>query len=123
MEQITLWHNPDCSKSVRALKIIRDRGWEPEIFLYRSNSPRPEQIWRVLELLKIKPIDLIRKQEPDWIELDIDLRACSDDQIVAAMVAKPQLIQRPIVICDTQGCLGRPVGNIFPLLDQISAKV
>jgi arsenate reductase len=120
MAKITLWHNPHCSKSVHALQLIRERGWEPEIFLYKSNPPSAQQIWEILELLELRPFDLIRKQEPDWVELELDPSTLEDRGLIEAMVARPSLIQRPIIICDSQGCLGRPVQNIIALLDQIT---
>ncbi len=34
---VTIWHNPACSNSRGALKLIRDAGFEPEVIEYLGN--------------------------------------------------------------------------------------
>jgi arsenate reductase len=61
------------------------------------------------------PLELIRKNEASWKE-NYKGKNLSDDQVIEAMIAHPKLIERPIVIKDTQAVLGRPPENVLKLL-------
>ncbi len=45
----------------------------------------------------MQPIDLVRTKEAIWKEL-YQGKTLTDEEVIAAMVAHPQLIQRPIVV-------------------------
>jgi arsenate reductase (glutaredoxin) len=51
MSDLTIYHNPRCSKSRQTLELIRGKGVEPEIVLYLEDVPAAEDIqdaWRCL---------------------------------------------------------------------------
>jgi arsenate reductase len=60
---VTLWHNPRCSKSRQALELLREHGIEPKVVQYLSEPPAASQIEDVLSALGIEPRELMRKQE------------------------------------------------------------
>jgi len=37
--QVTIYHNPRCSKSRQALELLKKRGFEPEIVEYLKTPP------------------------------------------------------------------------------------
>lgn len=111
---ITIWHNPRCSKSRQTLKLLQDRGIEPEIVDYQKTPPTVEEISRILVLLEKSPREIIRKGEK--IHAELNLTAADDDALIAAMAAHPVLIERPIVEVNGKAALGRPPENVLAIL-------
>lgn len=111
--KITIWHKPTCSTSRRALSMIREAGHEPEIRDYIANPPDRAELTRVAGLLG-GPAALVRRKEPLFRELN--LKEADDEALIAAMLAHPILIERPVVLRDGKAVLGRPVEAIAALL-------
>ena len=105
---VAIYHNPRCSKSRQALDLLRKRGVEPEIVEYLKTPPDKAELKRILKLLGVKPRALMRKSEAVYKEKRLDNPALTDDQLIAAMVADPVLIERPIVLAGGKAALGRP---------------
>ena len=60
--------------------------------------------------------ELLRTKEALYRELNPEQRELSDDEIIALIVAHPELMQRPIVERGERAVLGRPVEKIKTLL-------
>ena len=114
--ELTIWHNPRCSKSRRTLELIKDRGLEPIIVEYLSAPPTADELRETLKALDLEPRELMRKTEPVYRELGLDDHSLSDDELVAVMVAHPILIERPVVLVGERAILGRPPENVLALL-------
>lgn len=112
----TIYHNPRCSKSRQTLALLRERGVEPEIIEYLKNPPDREQLRGVLALLNIEPRALMRRQEAAYKEGKLDDPGLSREQLIAAMVESPILIERPIVLANGKAALGRPPENALEIL-------
>ncbi|MCB2264189.1 MAG: arsenate reductase (glutaredoxin) [Candidatus Thiosymbion ectosymbiont of Robbea hypermnestra] len=113
---ITLYHNPRCSKSRRTLELLRDRGIEPRILKYLETPPDPATLERLLEQLGLEPRELMRKQEKEYKENELANPALTREELIAAMVAHPKLIERPILVKDDRAVLGRPPEAVLELL-------
>lgn len=116
MTTAVILHNPRCSKSRATLDLLRDRGIEPEIVLYREAPPTPAQLDRILTLLGREPRELMRKGEPEYAELRLDDPNLGRDDLIAAMVAHPILIERPIVLANGKAAIGRPPEAVLAIL-------
>ncbi len=114
--QLKYYHNPRCSKSRECLAFLKEKGVEPEIFLYLKTPPSFEELKEVIEKLGIKPLDLIRKTESIFKE-NFKGNDFSDEKWIEIMVENPKLIERPIIISNTQAVVGRPKENILELLN------
>ena len=68
MCDLTIYHNPRCSKSRQTLELIRGKGIEPNIVLYLEDVPSGEDITDALRMLGMKPLDIIRKNEAEFKE-------------------------------------------------------
>ncbi|MBL4605130.1 MAG: arsenate reductase (glutaredoxin) [Flavobacteriaceae bacterium] len=112
---IRIYHNPRCSKSREGLEILKESGQEFEIIEYLKDVPTLEELKSVIELLKINPIDLIRKNEAIWKE-SYKGKNLSDTDIITAMIENPKLIERPIVVANGKAMVGRPPQNIKQIL-------
>ena len=111
---VTIYHNPHCSNSRRALEVIRAAGIEPEIVEYLK-SPLPEERLRALVALTGQTLrDLIRDKEPIFAELK--LADAGEAELFAAVAAHPVLLNRPIVVTDKGAKLCRPGDRAVELL-------
>lgn len=113
---VTIYHNPGCSKSRRALELIREKGIEPEIIEYLKDPPDTSTIERLLNLLNLQPRDLMRKNEAEYKDADLDHPEISRDALIEAMHGHPILIQRPIVVSEGRARIGRPPEAVLEII-------
>ena len=116
MPDVTIYHNPRCSKSRQTLALLSDQGVEPTIVEYLDTPPDAATLKSIIKMLGIRPIDLIRKKEAPFKELNLDDKADDDDALIKAMVKHPILIERPIVVRGQQARLGRPPEDVLEIL-------
>lgn len=117
---VTIYHNPRCSKSREALELLRRRGREPTVIEYLATPPDATRLKQILNLLGIGPRDLMRTGEAAYKENGLADPALAPEALIAAMVAHPVLIERPIVVVtDEDGeraAIGRPPENVLKIL-------
>ncbi len=114
--QVTIFHNPRCSKSRATLALLEDRGIEPEIVRYLETPPSVAELGRILGALGIGARDLLRTGESEYRELDLGREDLGDDALIDAMVNHPKLIERPIVVVGDQARIGRPPEAVLEIL-------
>ena len=105
---ITIYHNPRCSKSRACNLMLEDFGKEIKVINYTKDLFTEESLAEVIRLLKIKPIDLVRKNEQEWKD-NFKGKDLTDAQVINAMVKYPKLIERPIVVNGNKAAIGRPL--------------
>jgi len=115
MENVTIWHNPRCSKSRNAVALLEEKGVDAEVVKYLDTPPSKEELVEVLKMLGISARELMRTKEDVYKELGLK-DVSSEDALIEAMVAYPKLIERPIVIKDGKAAIGRPIENIIALI-------
>lgn len=113
---LKIYHNPRCSKSRATLQILQERGLEPEIVLYLETPPDEGELAEILAMLGRSPRELMRKGEAEYKEQGLDDPGLSDDELIAAMVATPRLIERPIVLNGGKAAVGRPPESVLDIL-------
>lgn len=116
MTELTLYHNPRCSKSRAALQLLEERDLQPVVVHYLDTPPSVAQLREVLEKLGLPPRQLLRSGEDEYRELGLANQALGDEQLIEAMAAHPRLIERPILIAGDRAVIGRPPENILELL-------
>ncbi|MEX0937198.1 MAG: arsenate reductase (glutaredoxin) [Pirellulales bacterium] len=113
MAEITIYHNPRCTKSRQTLSLLRERGVEPEIVEYLKTPPNAATIRRLLSWLKLSAAEMIRPKE----HRQLGLPATHDqDELIRRMIEHPEIIERPIVVCGNKARLGRPPQNVLEIL-------
>lgn len=112
--QLKIYHNPRCRKSRETLDLIKQQGVDPEVILYLEDSPKQKELKEVIQLLGIKPAELIRKGEAVYKE-NFKGKTLTDAQWIKAMLEYPKLIERPIVIKGKKAIIGRPPSNVLEL--------
>lgn len=113
---VTIYHNPKCSKSRETLALLQEKGITPQIVEYLKTPPDAATLKQIIKLLGIGPRDLMRRKEEPYKTLGLDDPKLSNDALIAAMVAHPILIERPIVVAHGKAALGRPPENVLAIL-------
>jgi arsenate reductase len=114
--QPTIYHNPRCSKSRQTLELLQQEGMDPVVVEYLKSPPSGETLRQLLGLLNMRPVDLIRRKEPEFRELGLDQPGVSDDDLIDAMARHPRLIERPIVVANGKAAIGRPPEKVLAIL-------
>jgi len=96
--------------------LLRQNGIEPEIMLYLETPPDAKLISSILRKLKMQARDLLRQGQPEYTEMGLADPQLSDDQLIAAMVQAPILIERPIVLANGKARIGRPPEAVLQIL-------
>ncbi len=111
-----LFHNPRCSKSRQTLALLESEGVDFEVVLYLETPLDATGLRHLLKKLGYRPRELMRTKESIYRELDLDNESLSDDVLIQAMIAHPILIERPIVVTDSQAAVGRPPEKVLEIL-------
>ncbi len=109
-----LYHNQNCSKSCAAYNQVSILAPDLDIINYLEETPSATELEHILSLLKITPLELIRKNEPIFLKYFLD-KQLSDEEWVDVMIKHPILIERPIVIHGNKAAIGRPIENVLNL--------
>jgi arsenate reductase len=110
-----IYHNPRCRKSREGINYLESKKINFEVIDYIKNNLSSEQIINILKKLQLKPIELVRKNEAIWKE-KYKGKDFTDDQLIKILSNEPKLIERPIIVSEKLGVIGRPAENIDKLL-------
>ena len=116
MTDLTLYHNPRCSKSRGALELLEGKGLAPTIVRYLETPPDAATLRTLLGKLGIGARQLLRTGEAEYKTLGLADPALSDDALIAAMAAHPKLIERPILVNGDKAVVGRPPEKVLEIL-------
>jgi arsenate reductase len=112
---VTIYHNPSCSNSRKALELIRAHGVEPKIVEYLKTPLTPQKLRHLIkDELKTGVRDVMRTQEAAYVDMKLD--GADDDTLMAAIAAHPILLNRPIVVTAKGAKLCRPGESVETLL-------
>lgn len=117
MNDLTIYHNPRCSKSRQTLQIIKDQGIQPTIVEYLKTTLKKSELENISRLLNKRPKDFVRKNEFDFKKNNIKDIVENDIELINKMVKFPKIIERPIVLSKNKAVIGRPPENVFVLLN------
>ena len=116
MSEITILHNPRCSKSRATKQLLDENGADYTTVEYLKSAPSRETLENILRLLGMEPRELMRQGEAVYKEKNLADAGLSRDQLIDAMLADPILIERPIVVKGDRAVIGRPPENVLDLL-------
>lgn len=116
MNDVTIYHNPRCSKSRQTLALLTERGIAPNIVRYLDTPPDIATIRRLLGMLGLDPRGLMRKKEAPYGELGLADEGRSEAELIQAMADHPVLIERPVVVTGNRAAIGRPPENVLEIL-------
>jgi arsenate reductase len=115
LNDVTIWHNPRCSKSRQTLNLLEARGIAPRIRLYLQDPPDAAEIAAVAARLGTGAAGMMRLKEARAKALGLG-RDTPEDRLIAAMAEDPALIERPVVLAGGHAALGRPPEAVLAIL-------
>ena len=111
----TIWHNPACGTSRKTLAILQEMpGVEVEVIEYLKTPPSAARLAQLYRDAGIAPQQGLRVRGTDAQARG--LPQASDAEVLAAMVAEPILIERPLVETGKGVRLCRPQDVVRELL-------
>jgi arsenate reductase len=116
MTDMTLYHNPRCSKSRSALQLLEERGLNPVIVRYLETPLSAAHLQKLLSMLGLSPRQLLRTGEDEYKTLGLSNSQLTDAQLIDAMANQPKLIERPILVVGDKAVIGRPPERILEIM-------
>ncbi len=118
---VTIWHNPACGTSRNVLAMIRAAGIEPVIVEYLKTPPARDKLLALIAAAGLTPRGLLREKGTPFADLGLGDPTLDDEALVAAMLAHPILINRPLVETPLGTRLCRPSEVVLDLLPPLAA--
>jgi len=115
-ERVLVLHNPRCSKSRAALALLEARGVAHDVRRYLDEPLDAAELAELRRRLDRPVREWVRRGEAAFREAGLDA-ASSDEDLLAAMLRHPVLIERPIAIRGSRAVVGRPPDEVLGLLE------
>ena len=107
-----IFHNPNCGTSRNVLAALTEAGAKPKVVEYLKAGWTARQLKGLLAAMKARPRDILRVLAlPPKKGSGLTRPAATDTAILAAMVAHPILVERPIVVTPKGTALCRPASG------------
>ncbi|MGI3903028.1 MAG: arsenate reductase (glutaredoxin) [Janthinobacterium lividum] len=116
MNDLIIYHNPECGTSRNTLAMIRNAGIEPHVIEYLKTPPARPLLESLIARMDVTIRSVVRENGTPFHELGLGDMSLTDDQLLDAMIAHPILINRPIVISPLGVRLCRPSEVVLDLL-------
>ena len=115
MAEVTIYHNPRCSKSRAAMGAAEEVGADVEVVRYLDDPPDAATLRSILAKLEDAPVALVRRE--DWDALGITAAdVATADGVVDVLVRYPRLMERPVLVTADRAIIGRPTERARRLL-------
>ncbi|HBP27798.1 MAG: arsenate reductase (glutaredoxin) [Advenella sp.] len=118
MNDVTIYHNPDCGTSRNTLAMIRNAGIEPTIIEYLKTPPDRETVKSLISQAGLTVREALREKGTPYQELGLSESLLTEDQLLDAIEAHPILINRPFVVTSKGVKLCRPSEVVLDILPQ-----
>jgi arsenate reductase len=116
MEDVIIYHNPECGTSRNTLGLIRNAGIEPHVIECLKTPPSRSLLRQLITRMGIPVRELLRKKGTPYRELGLDDPKFDDERLLDEMIAHPILINRPVVVARLGVKLCRPSETVLDLL-------
>ena len=117
---VTIYHNPECGTSRNVLAIIEAAGYKPNVVEYLQTGWTREQLVALFAAADVTVREALREKKTPAADLGLLDPAITDDQLLAAMVAHPILVNHPFVTSPKGTRLCRPdSATVLDLLDRL----
>ena len=116
MVAVTLYHNPNCSKSRQTLALLQAGAATVNLVEYLKQPPNAAELRQILIALGLSARQLMRTKEAVYLELNLEDTSLTEAALIDAMVEHPILIERPIALTKQGAVIGRPPERVLTLL-------
>lgn len=111
---ITVYEKPVCTTCKNLVKLLEEQGVEFESIEYQVEGLTEPEIRDLLAKAEMSAADALRMREARAKELKA--ADASEDEIIAAMVEEPALLQRPFVVNGDRAVMARPIERALEIL-------
>lgn len=115
MPRITVYEKPTCTTCRKVAKVLTENGVNFEKVNYYVDPFSKSKLQTLLKKMKMKPSELLRKNEKTYKDLKLKEKNYTENQILDLMIKHPDLVQRPIVEKGNKAILARPPERIKEL--------
>ena len=115
-DQVTIYHNPACGTSRNVLGLIRNAGITPHVVEYLKTPPSRAELVDLIARMGCTARDVLRRKGTPHDTLGLDDPTLAEEALIAAMLAHPILINRPIVVTPLGVRLCRPSETVLDIL-------
>ncbi|MBT8378897.1 MAG: arsenate reductase [Ignavibacteria bacterium] len=115
MQKITIYEKPTCTTCRKVAKALTENGVNFEKVNYYIKPFSKTKLKTLLKKAKLKPSELLRKNELAYKNLKFKEKKYTEAQILDLMVKHPDLVQRPIIEKGNKVILARPPEKISEL--------
>ena len=115
---VTIFHNPACGTSRNVVSMVEAAGYRPEVVEYLKAGWTADQLMALFAEAGLTPREAMREKGSPATELGLLDPGTPETAILAAMVAHPVLVNRPIVRTPRGAALCRPSEKVFDLLER-----
>ena len=110
---IIILHNSRCSKSQKALEILREKEEPIEVIEYTKTPLKPALLKSILEKLNLPASAILRKKEAN----DAGISMLEGDELLRGICNNPLTMQRPIIISGNKAIIARPPEKLVDFLN------
>ncbi|MGH7507399.1 MAG: arsenate reductase (glutaredoxin) [Longimicrobiales bacterium] len=114
--KITVYQKPTCSTCRGLMQLLRDEGIDYDAIDYFIDPLPRAKLADLVRKMGGAPRDIMRVKEPAYRELGLDRADVTDDELLDALAAHPELVQRPIVERGERAVVARPPERVRALL-------
>ena len=114
--KITVYQKPTCTTCRQVYTALKESGVDFDAVDYYVEPIPRARLQELLRKMGIPARELLRTKEAKYKELGLAGREVSDEEAIDAMVAHPDLIQRPIVEKGDRAILARPAERLKEIL-------
>jgi len=115
MDTITIYHNPRCSKSRQTLALLIENGVSPKVVEYLKSPVDTPTLKDMLAKLGVSAHEIVRSKEAEYTDAGLSADS-AEDEVISALIQYPKMLERPIVVTETNAAIGRPPENVLALL-------
>ncbi|GIU51798.1 arsenate reductase [Shewanella sairae] len=116
MTNVSIYHNPRCSKSRQTLALLEEHNCNIEVIEYLKVPVSQAALEDILSKLNVEPRAMMRTKETEYKEQGLGDLSLTDAQLIKAMIDTPKLIERPIVLANNKAAIGRPPESVLAIL-------
>lgn len=118
-----IWHNPRCGTSRNVLALLQAAGEAPEVILYLETGWQEAGLRQLLQAAGLSPRQALRVKGTSAEARGLTAPEAGEDQIIAAMLEDPVLVERPFVATAKGTALCRPSLSLLPLLARLPEAI
>lgn len=116
-DELVLYVKSTCTTCRNALDLVAKRKQACRVVDIFKTPLDATALKKLFAQLGVGPRDVLRTKDPAYAALGLAAPDCTDAQVLAAMVAHPGLIQRPIAVRGQRALVARPAERLDELLD------